>query len=133
VTTKTSPFATPAAPGAGIKWDSLSGRLVLIKPASVETGISTAFGTAEAVRADVVVLDGPHPGTTYADSLIFPKVLQGQLRTRLGEKVLGRVTTGQAKPGQSPPWILAEATDADITVGVAWLEKTSVTSAKPPF
>jgi hypothetical protein len=128
-----SPFAAPAAPGAGVKWESLSGRLVLVQPRSIETGIATAFGTAEAVRADVVVLDGTDAGTKYDDALIFPKVLQQQLRGRIDEKVLGRVGQGQAKPGQSAPWILAEATEADIKLGVAWLEKTSVSSAKPPF
>ena len=85
-----NPFAAPAAAGSGVKWEALSGQLVLVKPHSVETGILTTFGTAEAVRADVVVLDGPEAGTQYDDTLIFPKVLQSQLRSRLGEKVLGR-------------------------------------------
>jgi hypothetical protein len=128
-----NPFAAPAAPGAGVKWEALSGCLVLVQPHSLETGILTTFGTAEAVRADVIVLDGPDAGTKHDDALIFPKVLQQQLRGRIGEKVLGRVSQGQAKPGQSAPWILAEATDADIKVGLAWLEKTSLSSAKPPF
>lgn len=129
----TNPFAAPAAPGAGVKWETLSGRLVLVQPHSLETNILTTFGTADAVRADVVVLDGPEAGTKYDDTLIFPKVLQSQLKNRVGEKVLGRVSQGQAKPGQSAPWMLTEATEADIKVGVAWLEKTSVSSAKPPF
>ena len=131
--TSNNPFAAPAAAGAGVTWESLSGRLVLVKPQSVETGIQTAFGITEAVRADVIVLDGPDAGTQHDDTLIFPKLLQSQLRGRLGEKVLGRVGQGTAKPGQSPPWILNEATEADVKVGVAWLEKTSLTSAKPPF
>ena len=129
----TSPFAAPAAPGAGIKWETLSGRLVLVQPHSLETGITTAFGVADAIRADVVILDGPDAGTKHDDTLIFPKVLQSQLRNQVGQKVLGRVTQGQAKPGQSAPWILAEATDADTAIGVAWLNRTAVTSAKPPF
>jgi hypothetical protein len=128
-----NPFAAPAAPGDGIKWEALTGRLVLVQPRSLEAGITTVYGVTEAVRADVVVLDGPDAGTKHDDTLIFPKVLQSQLKNRIDEKVLGRVSQGQAKPGQSAPWMLTEATEADIKVGVAWLEKTSVTSAKPPF
>ena len=115
-----SPFATPAT-AVGIKWADINGALVLIDVHSVETGIQTTFGESDAVRADVAVLDGEQAGETYPDCLIFPKALQGQLRSRIGAKVLGRVTQGQAKSGQSAPWLLAEATEDDIKVGTAYL------------
>lgn len=130
----TSPFAAPAAAGGGVDFDDLNGRLLLISPYAVEAGIKTSFGEKEAIRADVAVLDGPDAGETHTDTLIFPKVLIGQLRPKINQKVIGRLGQGQAKPGQKPPWILTEATEADTKIGVAFLAG-SLTSAddSPPF
>lgn len=130
----TSPFASPAT-ASGIDWKALNGALLLISPLSVEEGIKTVHGDSTAVRADVVVLDGDEKGEEYADTLVFPKVLQGQLRSRIGQKVLGRLGQGQQKPGQSPPWILAEATEADQKVGMAYLSGQLAKPADdtPPF
>lgn len=133
-----SPFAGPAS-AVGIKWADINGSLVLVDVKSHETGIQTAFGTSDAVRADVVVLDGPQQGTEYPDCLIFPKGLQAQLRPRTGQKVLGRVGQGAAKPGQSAPWLLTEATPADQQVGMQWLNQNQLTPPaasnghQPPF
>lgn len=117
-----SPFAAPATT-SGIEWKSLLGRLLLIEPSGSET-VNTVHGPNEAVRGDVIVLDGPEPGTRYDDTLVFPKVLAGQLRPKIGQKVLGRLGQGQAKSGQSAPWILAEATAEDVQVGTAYLSGT---------
>ena len=116
----TEAFASPAT-ASGIDWKALNGALLLITPLSVEDGIKTVHGDASAVRADVVALDGAEKGEEYPDTLIFPKVLQGQLRSRVGSKVLGRLGQGNAKPGQSPPWILAEATAEDTNIGKAYI------------
>lgn len=115
-----SPFAAPAT-ASGIKWADLKGSLVLVEVLAAEKGIQTAFGDTDAVRANVAVLDGDQKGETYPDCLIFPKALQGQLRPRVGAKVLGRVTQGAAKAGQSAPWLLAEATPDDEKLGLAFL------------
>lgn len=126
-----TPFAAPAAPGEGITWSELNGSLLLIDVLGVETGINTSLGAKDAVRANVAVLDGAQAGTEYPDALIFPKVLGSQLRARVGQKVLGRLGQGQAKPGQSAPWLLSEATPADQQVGMAWLQR-QVTPPAPP-
>jgi hypothetical protein len=115
-----SPFATPAT-AQGIKWADHKGELLLIDVKSMETGVSTTFGESDAVRADVAVIDGESKGETYPDCLIFPKALISQLRPRIGARVLGRLTQGVAKAGQSAPWLLAEATEADVAVGTAYL------------
>jgi hypothetical protein len=132
-----NPFASPAPASGGIQWADVKGNLVLIEVLSVETGISTAFGATDAIRANVAVLDGPQQGEKYDDTLIFPKVLQGQLRSRVGQKVLGRVGQGNAKSGQSAPWLLEEAADADIKVGTDYLAgalKAPVPAGNtPPF
>lgn len=117
-----NPFAAPAPPGSGIRWEDLNGRLLLIEPTAVKTEIKTSYGEADAVVADVAILDGDAKGDTYPEALVFPKVLQGQLKSKLGEKVLGRLGQGQAKPGQSAPWLLEEATAEDYEVGVRYLD-----------
>lgn len=127
-----SPFAAPAAPGTGIKWQEVNSALLLIEPKSVEENIKTDYGTTDAVLADIVVLDGDQAGEEYPDCLIFPKVLQGQLKRQLGQKVLGRVTQGVGKPGQSPPWMLAEATAQDQQVGISYLNQQPQVSQPAP-
>lgn len=117
--TTTNPFAAPAAPSDGIKWADYEGRLLVIEPLSDEKGIQTSFGDADAVKATVHVIDGQ--SATHNDVLVFPKILASQLRPRIGEKVIGRLGRGQAKPGQSAPWILSDATAQDIDTGVQWL------------
>lgn len=125
-----SPFATPGST-SGIDYTALNGRLLLIEPTSLEAAVNTSLGTKEAVRANVTVLDGDEAGTEHNDTLVFPRVLIGQLRSRIGQKVLGRLGQGVAKPGQNAPWLLQEATDADQAVGVQWLNKNSLTTPAP--
>jgi len=136
MTTTTDPFATPGT-ASGVQWEDLKGALLLIEPHTVETGIQTTFGEKDAIRADVAVLDGPSKGEQHPDTLVFPGVLISQLKTRLGQKVLGRLGQGQGKPGQKPPWILTEATDADKQIGLAYLANGFATpddtKDQPPF
>lgn len=127
-----NPFAAPAPPGSGIKWDELAGRLLLIEPSAVKTDIKTAYGDSDAVVADIAILDGDAKGDTYPEALVFPKVLQGQLKSKLGEKVLGRLGQGTAKPGQSAPWLLEEATADDYEVGTRYLEYRSKNEIAKP-
>lgn len=125
------PFNAPATT-TGVPWGDLKGSLLLFTIDSVEQGIKTAFGDTDAVRATIAVLDGDSQGTEYADALVFPKVLQSQLRPSVGGKVLGRLGQGTARPGQSAPWLLSEASDADKAVGVAYLNKTPAFAAPAP-
>lgn len=131
-----SMFAAPSAPSGGITWADHKDALLLIEPLSFEAGMSTAFGTADAVRANVHVIDGPGAGESYEDTLIFPKILASQTKNQIGQKVLGRLGQGQAKAGQSAPWLLNEATADDIAKAEAWVKNNqapAVTSAQAPF
>jgi hypothetical protein len=132
----TDPFASPGST-SGVDYAELNGSLLLIEPASLESGVKTSLGDKDAVRADITVLDGPNAGTQHTDTLIFPRVLIGQLRSRIGQKVLGRLGQGVARPGQNAPWLLNEATDADKQLGLAWLSKTALaapaTAGNAPF
>lgn len=125
-----NPFKAPAE-ASGIQWEQHKGRLLLIEPKSVETGISTTYGEKEAVRADVTVIDAPDAPEVFADALIFPGVLISQTRSLIGEKVLGRLSQGQAKSGQKPPWRLNDATDDDISIGIRYLDSRKPKSTNP--
>jgi hypothetical protein len=97
--------------------DDLLDALLMLDVHEQMEEIPTTFGPASPIRADVFVLDGAHKGDQYVDALIFPRVLIGQLRGSVGQKVLGRLGKGQAKAGQSAPWKLDVATAADRAVG----------------
>src|SRR5262245_16025864 len=113
-------FATPAS-ATGIDWSTLDGALLIFDVVEVVHDIHTNFGTTNAVRATVTPVDGPSAGAAYQDTLVFPKVLQSQLAPNIGKKVLGRLGHGQSKPGQSPPWILSEATEADTKAAAEFI------------
>lgn len=133
-------FAAPSS-ATGVKWEDFKGALLVIEPHKLEEGVLTSLGAKDAVRADVHVLDGPNAGDTYADTLIFPRVLIGQTRASIGKKVLGRLGQGNAKPGQNAPWMLSEATPQDQAAAQAWLAQRSnsafaqpqTTTSQPPF
>lgn len=131
-----SEFVSAAPPSGGITWADHQGRLLIIEPHSLEVGIKTAYGDADAVKADVHVITGPGASEDYPDCLVFPKLLASQLRGQLGNKVVGRLGNGVAKPGQSAPWLLEAATDDDLAKARDWLAGRSapaVTSAEAPF
>lgn len=126
--TDTDEFSAPAS-AVGVTWADLKGTLLLFTVKAVESDVQTSFGIANPVRADLVVLDGPDAGETYEDTLVFPKALIGQLKSKVGGKVLGRLGQGSAKPGQSAPWLLTDATEEDKKAARGWLAK----NAPPPF
>lgn len=131
-----SMFATPSAPGGGITWADHKGALLLVEPLSIETGIQTVHGPSDAVKVNIHVIDGTGAGQSFEDTLVFPKLLQSQLRGQIGSKVLGRLGQGAAKPGQSAPWLLQEASAEDIAKAEQWVaqnSKPTVQSAQAPF
>jgi hypothetical protein len=108
-------YADPSTP-TGVDLKRISGSLVLIDVKAVEHDIVTAYGNTDAIRCDLAVLDGELKGEEYTDTLLFPRVLQSQLRSfsdKPGVKCLARLGQGTAKPGQSAPWVLNPATDED--------------------
>lgn len=131
-----SPFATPADPSERIDYNEVVGNLLLIKPTYLEDhipNVNTKPGEkSPAVRADVSILDGPQAGRELADVLIFPKVLQSQLRSRVGQLVLGRLGKGEAKAGQSAPWKLNAASPDDERTAEAHLSNRSTPATTPP-
>jgi len=130
-------FSAPAAPGSGDKLPlpDLLGSLLLFTVERIERGIVTEFGETDATAGAVAVLDGSSKGETYADTLIFPRVLQSQLKGAVGGgMVLGRLGQGEKKPGKSAPWILADPTDDDKAIARRYLAHVAVAVAdSEPF
>ena len=117
----TDTFAAPAS-STGLDFNELNGHLVIIDVEGYETGIVTANGDRDAIRGTLHDVDG---NETHEDVLIFPKVLVGSLKPRVGQKVLGTIGQGVAKPGQNAPWIITDASGdaAAASKAVAYLEK----------
>lgn len=142
MTAQQDEFARPGKPGESFDYNDYKGSLLLFDVIGLEDHIPTVNTKpgekSPAVRADLFVLDGPKANTEHIDALIFPKILQSQLRRMVGQRVLGRLGQGVAKPGQTAPWTLAEATDADVSRAREWSRNhasasTAVGSAEPPF
>lgn len=124
-----------AAEGDKIDWKEYLGKLLAVEPSGVEF-MATKFSKGEkkeCVRATVHVVlkkDGSE-GETLNDVLIFPGVLVGQTKTKVGQIVVGRLGQGNATGDNNPPWKLAEANDAQISAVRSYLASRSVTSAAP--
>lgn len=126
-----SEFVSAAPPSGGITWADHKGALLILEPVSLETGIQTSFGAADAVKAHITIITGPDTSEDYPEALVFPKLLASQLKGQIGKKVVGRLGQGAAKPGQSAPWLLEEASAEDIEKAKNFLASRSVTSAAP--
>lgn len=115
-----------AAPGGGgISFEDYLGKLFVVEPLEVEKGVKTDYGEKDAIRANVYVLLGKDKADEYEDTLVFPLVLQSQLRRQIGSVVVGRLEQGEAKKGQKPPWKFAEATPGDLKkAGDFWSKKS---------
>lgn len=118
-------FANPGNAGSGDRFSvkDNDGRLVVVTPSSIQSDIQTSFGAKDAVIADVVLLDGPNAGEEAQGAYLFGKALIGQLRSKFGERVLGRIAKGTAKPGQAAPWVLTDPTPDDLKAAEAWAVK----------
>lgn len=80
----------------------------------------TSMGSRDTVKAYIAVVDGPNKDKVYESGLLFGAKLVPQLKTKVGAVVLGTIAKGQAKPGQSAPYLLLKPTDADIAKAKAW-------------
>lgn len=134
-------FAQPGPPsGDPFPMDTNLGRLLMVEVlehvAHVPTVHTQAGEQTPAVRANITVIDGPTAGAHFRESLVFNKVLIGQLRNQIGRLVLGRLGQGVAKPGKNAAYELAPATPQDTATAQAWLaahKQPTLASAEPPF
>lgn len=103
---------------SGMDWKGLMLHLLIVFPYGVETH-STQWGEKQAVRCDIYDVDS---GAKFVDSLVFGTRMVSQLAgTPTGKAVVGRVTQGQAKGGNNPPWLLDDPTPQDFERARAYL------------
>lgn len=113
------------SPASGAKFNAADhkGKLLLITPTGYKEGISTSFGTKDAVEANIVVVDEQSPaGSQEIDSaLLFGGVLIGQTKAYVGKGlVLGRLSQKPTDKG-NPAWVLSDPTDGDKDKARAYL------------
>jgi hypothetical protein len=128
-------FEDPAT-FVGIDFNEVNGSLLMFQVQRFEEHIHTVHTEpgekSPAIAATVTVLDGGKAGSVYEDALIFPKVLIGQLRPRVGRVVLGRLVQGEAVKGKTAPWTLLPATDQDRANATAFLASRAVNGSTTP-
>jgi hypothetical protein len=133
----TDPFADPSS-SAGLDYHAVKGCLLLFEVTGTEDHVPTVHTQAgektPAVRANVYVIDAPEGPVEYVDTLVFPKVLQSQLRSQVGVQpgVLGRLAQGEAKGGKNAPWQLLKATEDDKRIAVAYLQQRDAAAFASP-
>lgn len=121
-------FDSPSIGGETLKPADVQGHLLIVRPVSHEQNITTGFGVKDAVRVNVVDLDGTDPDTNQPGHVVigalwFSGLLVGSLKNDLGKTLLGRMNQGVAKPGQSAPWKFDSAVDDQAAVqrASAWM------------
>lgn len=120
-------FTAPgASSSADIKPADLEGHLLVVEPLEYVENMPTSMGEKDAVR---VTIHDISEQVTHEDVLWFPRVLVGSLKGRIGQKVLAVLGKGTAKPGQSAPWVLIDATGQGDAVQAATAYITGLTAA----
>lgn len=109
-------FDAPAAGGNVLKPADIEGHLLIVEPHEFKEKMATQMGESDAIS---VTVHDVTEGTTHEDILWFSRVLVGSLKNRIGSRVLGRMGKGNAKPGQSAPWILIDASGDEEAVAAA--------------
>ena len=123
-----SMFVSPsAANGDSIKPADVEGHLLVVEPIEYITSMATSFGDTDAVRINVHDINAQ---ATYESVLWFSGGLVGSLKGRVGQKVLGTMGKGTAKPGMSAPWILQDASGNDKAVAAATAYLTGQVAAQ---
>jgi len=122
--------ATTTDNGDRLDWSTLVGSLLLIDVGSLEVGIVTQYGSADAVRCDVTNLD---TGQVWENTLAWGTVLITQLTPRQGQKVCARLAYGTAKAGRSAPYILTDPTPAELAVAHGYVAQRHAPQAPAPL
>lgn len=107
------------------------GALVLVAVNEYLPSFPTSMGPSQAIRAEIAVVDGPGVGKRYPDAMLFNKKIVPQLRSSIGTTILARISTGDAKPGQSAPYILAKAGLGDADKANAYVKQYGDVESAP--
>lgn len=117
--------------GSYVAIKDLLGELVLFTPTEYIEEVKTDYGVKDAVMSDLVVLS--RGCEEFRDSMIFQGSLIGALKRKIGtgRKLLGRIGKGEAKKGQSAPFILEAPSAEDQQIARDYLAGRVVEDATP--
>lgn len=94
----------------------LEGHVLVVQPLEYVNSISTSFGEKDAIRVNVHDISEK---ASHDDVLFFGTALIGSLKRDIGKTLLGKMGKGEAKAGQSAPWILIDLTSNEKAVAAA--------------
>ena len=94
----------------------LEGHVLVVQPLEYVNSISTSFGEKDAIRVNVHDISDKE---SHDDVLFFGTALIGSLKRDIGKTLLGKMGKGEAKAGQSAPWILIDLTSNEKAVAAA--------------
>lgn len=124
-------FDAPSSGGSGVKPADLEGHVLVVEPLEYVPNISTSFGEKDAIRCNVHDITDKQ---SHEDTLFFGTALIGSFKKDIGKRLLGKLGKGEAKPGQSAPWVLVDLTGNEKAVAAATKymnERTKSTLAAP--
>jgi hypothetical protein len=120
-------FSAPILTGSVLKPAEVENHLLVVIAKEFRPDVTTTLGLTDAVLVDVHDITD---GETHSDVMWFSKVLVSSLKDRMGQKVLAVMGKGNAKPGQSAPWLLKDASGEPKAVEAATAYLTGQVAAQ---
>lgn len=124
-------FGDPVAGDQFKNADHVGDLVAFISPERKQ--ISTSYGESDAtVCRYAVVIDSPRSdtiGDVYDEAIIFGNLGRDAYGGGQAKVVLGRIAMGTAKAGQSAPYILNPADEAEKAKAAAWLDSNAAINA----
>jgi hypothetical protein len=120
-------FDAPTSGGSdSVRPADLEGHVLVVEPIEYRPSVSTAFGDKDAIQ---VIVHDISEKTSHDDVLFFGSAVIATLKRDIGKKVLAKMGKGEAKPGQSAPWILIDLTTNEKAVAAATTYMNTRTAA----
>ncbi len=120
-------------PGDDIKVADYEGHLILFTPIEYIKVVPTIHGDKDVVDTDMVVLTADGGPEEFQGVRVFQSALVGSLKRKIdgGRKLLGVLGKGEAKRGQSAPYVLHGPTDEQKQIARDYLAGRTVAAALP--
>lgn len=120
-------FDAPTSGGSdSVRPADLEGHVLVVEPIEYRPSVSTKYGDRDAIQ---VIVHDISEKTSHDDVLFFGSALIATLKRDIGKKVLAKMGKGEAKPGQSAPWILIDLTTNEKAVAAATTYMNTRTAA----
>lgn len=102
--------------GNSVRPAELEGHVLVCEPMEYIGSMSTSYGETDAIR---LVVHDISEKKSHDDVIWFSSALVGSLKRDIGKMVLGQMGKGEAKAGQSAPWVIVDLTSNEKAVTAA--------------